>query len=172
MINFPYRKFPCLYYYVQNFFQWSFGQKPLQLCPILWQPMDCSPQGASVHGILQARTMKWVAISFPTSCYQSILSLLKCIVNLHSRSPECQKLIFQCYKSNNDIKMNNGVSDCTILLRNTLTSIIVISLKNWREHFMIRKLFYSRKEINKKLLFRIFIIFCFFLDNEDWNLFY
>ena len=27
-------------------------------------PMDCSPPGSSVHGILQARILKWVAISF------------------------------------------------------------------------------------------------------------
>ena len=29
--------------------------------------MDCSPPGFSVHGILQARTLEWVAISFSTS---------------------------------------------------------------------------------------------------------
>ena len=27
-----------------------------------WDPMDCSPPGSSVHGILQARTLEWVAI--------------------------------------------------------------------------------------------------------------
>ena len=27
-------------------------------------PMDCSPAGSSVHGILQARILEWVAISF------------------------------------------------------------------------------------------------------------
>ena len=27
-------------------------------------PMDCSPPGSSVHGILQARTLEWIAISF------------------------------------------------------------------------------------------------------------
>ena len=30
----------------------------------LCNPMDCSPPGASVHGILQARVVEWVAISF------------------------------------------------------------------------------------------------------------
>ena len=35
-----------------------------QLCLILCQPMDCSPPGSSVHGIFQARTLEWVAISF------------------------------------------------------------------------------------------------------------
>ena len=31
--------------------------------PTLCGPMDCSPPGSSVHGILQARTLEWVAIS-------------------------------------------------------------------------------------------------------------
>ena len=35
-----------------------------QLCPILCNPMDCSPPGSSVHGTLQARILKWVAIPF------------------------------------------------------------------------------------------------------------
>ena len=35
-----------------------------QLCPTPWDPMDCSPSGSSVHGILQARILEWVAIPF------------------------------------------------------------------------------------------------------------
>ena len=35
-----------------------------QLCPILCDPMDCSPSGSSVHGVLQARILEWVAIPF------------------------------------------------------------------------------------------------------------
>ena len=38
--------------------------KSLQSCPTLCDPMDGSPPGFSVHGILQARTLEWVAISF------------------------------------------------------------------------------------------------------------
>ena len=38
--------------------------KLLQSCPTLCDPMDCSLPGFSVHGILQARTLEWVAISF------------------------------------------------------------------------------------------------------------
>ena len=33
-----------------------------QLCLTLYHPMDCSPPGSSVHGILQARILDWVAI--------------------------------------------------------------------------------------------------------------
>jgi len=38
--------------------------KLLQFCVTLCNPMDCSPPGSSVHGILQARTLEWVSISF------------------------------------------------------------------------------------------------------------
>ena len=34
----------------------------LQSCLTLCHPMDCSPPGASVHGILQARTLEWVTM--------------------------------------------------------------------------------------------------------------
>ena len=38
--------------------------KSLQSCPILCDPIDGSPPGSSVPGVLQARTLEWVAISF------------------------------------------------------------------------------------------------------------
>jgi len=36
--------------------------KMLQLCPTFCDPTDCSPPGSSVYGILQARTLEWVAM--------------------------------------------------------------------------------------------------------------
>ena len=36
----------------------------VQSCPTLCNPMDCSPQGFSIHGIFQARVLESVAISF------------------------------------------------------------------------------------------------------------
>ena len=38
--------------------------KSLQSCPTLYDPIDGSPLGSSVPGILQARILKWFAISF------------------------------------------------------------------------------------------------------------
>ena len=35
-----------------------------QLCPTVCDPMNCSPPGPSVHGILQARILEWIAIPF------------------------------------------------------------------------------------------------------------
>ena len=44
--------------------QYSDAAKLRQSCPTLCNPIDGSPQGSAVPGILQARTLKWVAISF------------------------------------------------------------------------------------------------------------
>ena len=38
--------------------------KSLQLCPTLCDPIDSSPPGSPVPGILQVRILEWVAISF------------------------------------------------------------------------------------------------------------
>ena len=42
--------------------------KSLQSCPTLCDPIDGSPLGSSVPGILQARILEWVAISFSNAC--------------------------------------------------------------------------------------------------------
>ena len=49
---------PAYLTYMQN------AAKSLQLCPILCDPVDGSLPGSSVPGILQARILEWVAISF------------------------------------------------------------------------------------------------------------
>ena len=41
--------------------------KSLQSCPILCDPIDGSPPGSPIPGILQARTLEWVAIAFFTA---------------------------------------------------------------------------------------------------------
>ena len=61
---------PCtLSFAIQNIFSlnllhsYAAAAKSLQSCPTLCDPID-SPPGSSVPGILQARTLEWVAISF------------------------------------------------------------------------------------------------------------
>ena len=63
--------------------------KVTQLCLTLCDPMDCSLLGSSVHGILQARILEWVAISFfrdlPDSGLKPTLGKsLICFVSLYS----------------------------------------------------------------------------------------
>ena len=47
--------------------------KSLQSCPTLCDPIDSSPPGFPVLGILQARTLEWVAISF-SNAWKSVVS--------------------------------------------------------------------------------------------------
>ena len=42
--------------------------KSLHSCPTLCDPIDSSPPGSSIPGILQARILEWVAISFSNAC--------------------------------------------------------------------------------------------------------
>ena len=44
--------------------------KSLQSCPTLCDPIDSSPPGSPVPGILQARTLEWVAIAFSVIEYE------------------------------------------------------------------------------------------------------
>ena len=49
----------------------------------LCDPMDCSPPGSSVHGILQAGTLDWVAISFSRGSFQpgiEVMSLVSLVL--------------------------------------------------------------------------------------------
>ena len=61
--------------------------KSLQSCPTLCNPTDVSPPGSPIPGILQARTLEWVAISFSKS---DTYSVLKKIENL----PYCTLFLF------------------------------------------------------------------------------
>ena len=68
--------------------------KSLQSCPILCNLMDCSPPGSSVHGILQARILEWVAMpsSRRSSRHRGQLwvSYISCTGRwvLHQKSPD------------------------------------------------------------------------------------
>ena len=54
--------------------------KSLQSCPTLCDPIDGSPPGSAVPGILQARTLEWVAISFSNACKWKVkVKSLSCV---------------------------------------------------------------------------------------------
>ena len=50
--------------------RWPAVKWSAQSCLTLCEPMDCSPPGSSIHGILQARILEWVAISFSRGSLQ------------------------------------------------------------------------------------------------------
>ena len=45
--------------------------KSLQSCPTLFDPIDGSPPGSSIHGIFQARVLEWGAIAFSRATWQA-----------------------------------------------------------------------------------------------------
>ena len=56
--------FDCMEPLTTASFAAAAAAKSLQSCPTLCDPIDGSPPGAPVRGILQARTLQWVAIAF------------------------------------------------------------------------------------------------------------
>ena len=58
-----------------------------QSCPTLLDPMDCSLPGSSVHGILQARILEWVAISFSRGIFPT--------QGLNPGLPRCRQTLYR-----------------------------------------------------------------------------
>ena len=58
-------------YYLAHHFEQACVHSVPQLCPILFDSMDCSLPGCSVHGIFQARILGWVAISYSRGSSQA-----------------------------------------------------------------------------------------------------
>ena len=56
--------------YIHTYAAVAAAAKSLQSCPTLCDPIDGSPIGSSVPGILQARVLEWVAIAFSEILYE------------------------------------------------------------------------------------------------------
>ena len=56
--------FPSIKVFPVSWFSYAAAAKSLQSCPTLCDPRDGSPPGSPIPGILQARALEWVAISF------------------------------------------------------------------------------------------------------------
>ena len=58
-----------------------------QLCPTVFDPMDCSPPGSSIRGIFQARVLEWGAIAFSDSYIYMCLYISVCVCHIFFSSP-------------------------------------------------------------------------------------
>ena len=64
----------------ENILAAAAAAKSLQSCPTLCNPIDGSPPGSPVPGILQARTLEWVAVSFSNACKWKVkVKSLSCV---------------------------------------------------------------------------------------------
>ena len=66
--------------YGNNDYIFAVAAKSLQLCLTLCDPIDGSPPGSLLSGILQARTMEWVALAFSNAWkWKGKVKLLSCV---------------------------------------------------------------------------------------------
>ena len=66
-----------------------------QSCPTLCDPTDCSPPGSSVHGILQARILEWVAMPSSRGSSRPMYHLLDpCIKHASPRLVHCRWILY------------------------------------------------------------------------------
>ena len=94
-----------------------------QSCPTLYDPMDCSLPGSSVHGIFQARILEWVVISFSTGYSQPRnWTCVPCI------SCSGRQILYHCVTWETQLKKipisysELGVSQVVLVVKNLLAN--------------------------------------------------
>ena len=85
-----------------------------QLCLTLCDPMDCSPPGSSAHGILQERTLEWVAI-LPSPGDLPKPGLLHCRQVLYHLSYQRGNELYSCLYSSQSPVPSNWPWSCKFL---------------------------------------------------------
>ena len=97
---------------------WKKESEVAQSCPTLCDPMDCSLPGSSLHGILQARVLEWVAISFSSGSSQPrdwtrVSRIPGRRFNLWAtRSRQCSVLgLWDCFCLCNDLSVSARVGE-------------------------------------------------------------
>ena len=110
--------------------------KSLQLCPTLCDPIDGSPPGSPVPGILQARTLEWGAIAFSAHTLVSLINLLTSITSTTRQSASgLSTLNFSC-KLCLSLKMWRAEHVCLMCLivgpiQREEVKILAISQTSW-----------------------------------------
>ena len=116
-----------------------------QSCPILCNPMDCSPPGCSVHEILQARILPWVAISFPRGSSQPRnQTWASCIAgrfftiwstrylletSLYPSNPTYTNTFANRNSKNYDNKKSHHLRECLLCARNNMLDVLLVFQK-------------------------------------------
>ena len=91
--------------------------KSLQSCPTLCDPIDGSPPGSPVPGILQARTLEWVAISFSGP-----------ITSWQIDGETATGFIFLGSKITADGYCSHEIKRCLLLGRKAMTNLLLLLL--------------------------------------------
>ena len=125
--------------------------KSLQLCPILHDPMDCSPPASSVQGVLQARIVQWVAMR---SSRRSSQHWDQTHVSLHflpwetgslPPEPPGKQIFIQSYQQNQSIYTYKLKSFGT--LKFALDILTGVTYKDTHEHIGIYTCLHTHKYV-------------------------
>ena len=108
--------------------------KSLQSCPTLCDPIDGSPTGSPVPGIIQARTMEWVAISFSNAWKWKVkvksLSRVRLLVTPWTsayHAPLSMGFSRQEYWSGVPLSSSNAFIDCPNKLSDLPEAMVLVS---------------------------------------------
>ena len=110
-----------------------------QSCLTLWDPMDCSLPGFPVHGILQARILEWVAISFSraSSPTQGLnLGLLHCWQILYYLSHQGSNVTVKNPAFRSQVRMCSFVfaaKSCDLQLPQPSTGVLLVTPVQFRK---------------------------------------
>ena len=101
-----------------------------QSCPTLCNPMDCSLPGSSIHGIFQAKILKWVAISFSRGSSQprdwTWVSCTAGRLHLLSHQESQGTVGVKITKRNTDIQKQRTIKREVFLGRETENSLLFV----------------------------------------------
>ena len=126
----------------------SESERVAQSCLTLWHPMDCSPPGSSIHGILQARILGWVAIPFSRGSSQPMdrtwVFCIAGIFNASNTSPSfvTTKNVSRHYQMFPYRRQGNSTNYCMIVYWPH-------SFCNWSHFPFILLYMYGRKKLDK-----------------------
>ena len=101
----------------------------VQSCPTLCNSMNCSPPGSSVHGILQARTLEWVAIPFSKGRIKDtkfLYSHYQCWASMPSNSSLNDQTAFPCKQKKIQVQKKKSIRKIVIGRRNTFNNSLFI----------------------------------------------
>ena len=110
--------------------QFAAAAKSLQSCPNLCDPIDSSPRGSPIPGILQARTLEWVAISFSNAWKWKVKVKLLSRVRLLSTP---WTAAYQASPSRGFPGKNTGVGCHCLLHLQSLEWLKVLTLRSVKE---------------------------------------
>ena len=126
-----------------------------QLCPTLWDSMDCRPPGSSAHGIFKARILKWIAICSSRECsWPRDWTCVSCIdrqILYHWATWEAQFMLL-------GVKLVQSLQRAVRMFQIYHYNVNIYSINNSTLSFFLRKYLEKYAKITERMFAVLFII--------------